>query len=204
MHFKSLKMSHLRNIEELAIEFHPDFNLITGNNGSGKTSLIEALYLLAVGRSFRANGNAALIQHNFDALTLFALLSEQKRIGLEKHKQGQTRLRLDQQAVNSSSEVATLLPVQLIYQDIFSIIDAGPGVRRSLLEWGMFYQNKEYFSYWKKLDDLIPQNFKSGSKYKRTGKAGIFAGSLELVKEGNLTIKQNKLFCNYNEMVIPW
>ena len=47
---------------------------------------------------------------------------------------------------------------------------------------------------WKKLDDLIPKNFKSGSKYKRTGKAGIFAGSLELVKEGNLTMKQDKLF----------
>ena len=47
---------------------------------------------------------------------------------------------------------------------------------------------------WKKLDDLIPKNFKNGSKYKRTGKAGIFAGSLELVKEGNLTIKQDKLF----------
>ena len=47
---------------------------------------------------------------------------------------------------------------------------------------------------WKKLDELIPSNFKSGSKYKRTGKAGIFAGSLELVKEGNLSIKQDKLF----------
>ena len=56
---------------------------------------------------------------------------------------------------------------------------------------------KEFFGKlidWKKLDDLIPQNFKSGSKYKRTGKAGIFAGSLELVKEGNLTMRQDKLF----------
>ncbi len=47
---------------------------------------------------------------------------------------------------------------------------------------------------WKNLDDLIPKNFKSGKKFKKTGKAGIFAGSLELVKEGNLKIKQNKLF----------
>lgn len=47
---------------------------------------------------------------------------------------------------------------------------------------------------WKKLDDLIPKNFKKGSKFKRTGKAGIFAGSLELVKEGNLKIKQENLF----------
>ena len=43
-------------------------------------------------------------------------------------------------------------------------------------------------------NDLIPKNFKNGSKYKRTGKAGIFAGSLELVKEGNLSIKQDNLF----------
>ena len=47
---------------------------------------------------------------------------------------------------------------------------------------------------WKKLDDLIPKNFKSEKKFKSTGTAGIFAGSLELVKEGNLTMKQDKLF----------
>ena len=56
---------------------------------------------------------------------------------------------------------------------------------------------KEFFGKlidWKKLDDLIPNSFKRGSRFKRTGKAGIFAGSLELVKEGNLKIKQEKLF----------
>jgi len=47
---------------------------------------------------------------------------------------------------------------------------------------------------WKNINDLIPKNFKDGTKYKKTGKAGIFAGSLELVKEGNLTIKQENLF----------
>jgi segregation and condensation protein A len=47
---------------------------------------------------------------------------------------------------------------------------------------------------WKNINDLIPKNFKDGIKYKKTGKAGIFAGSLELVKEGNLTIKQENLF----------
>ncbi len=47
---------------------------------------------------------------------------------------------------------------------------------------------------WKKLEELIPKNFKNGRKYKTTGTAGIFAGSLELVKEGNLRIKQENLF----------
>ena len=56
---------------------------------------------------------------------------------------------------------------------------------------------KEFFGKlmdWKNLNDLIPNNFKNGKKFKKTGKAGIFAGSLELVKEGNLTIKQDNLF----------
>ncbi len=56
---------------------------------------------------------------------------------------------------------------------------------------------KNYFGElvdWKKLDDLIPENLKSGKRFKKTGKAGIFAGSLELVKEGNLKLKQEKLF----------
>ena len=47
---------------------------------------------------------------------------------------------------------------------------------------------------WKNINDLIPKNFKDGMKYKKTGKAGIFSGSLELVKEGNITIKQENLF----------
>ena len=47
---------------------------------------------------------------------------------------------------------------------------------------------------WKNLEDLIPKNLKLDKKFKRTGKAGIFSGSLELVKEGNLKIKQDKLF----------
>jgi len=56
---------------------------------------------------------------------------------------------------------------------------------------------KEFFGNlidWKNIDDLIPKNFKLNKKNKKTGKAGIFAGALELVKEGNLFIKQDKLF----------
>jgi segregation and condensation protein A len=56
---------------------------------------------------------------------------------------------------------------------------------------------KEFFGKladWRSLDDLIPKNFKSDKRYKKTGKAGIFAGSLELAKEGSLKIKQDNLF----------
>ncbi len=47
---------------------------------------------------------------------------------------------------------------------------------------------------WKNIDELVPINLSKSKKYNRTGKAGIFAGSLELAKEGNISIKQNNLF----------
>ena len=56
---------------------------------------------------------------------------------------------------------------------------------------------KEFFGKlndWKNINDLLPENFLKSSNFKRTGKAGIFAGSLELVKEGNISIKQTNLF----------
>ena len=52
----------------------------------------------------------------------------------------------------------------------------------------------ENLTNWKNIEDLIPKNFKLEKSSRRTGKAGIFSGSLELVKEGNLLIKQDKLF----------
>ena len=57
---------------------------------------------------------------------------------------------------------------------------------------------------WKNINDLIPLNFKNSPKYKKTGKAGIFAGSLELVKEGNLTIKQENLYDDIYVKEIKW
>ena len=56
---------------------------------------------------------------------------------------------------------------------------------------------KEFFgnlSDWKNIDELLPLNFSDKNNLRRTGKAGIFSGSLELAKEGNISIKQNNLF----------
>tara|TARA_B100001175_G_scaffold307786_1_gene307400 strand:+ start:1757 stop:2491 length:735 start_codon:yes stop_codon:yes gene_type:complete len=56
---------------------------------------------------------------------------------------------------------------------------------------------KEFFgklNEWKNIDDLLPKNFFKSKNFKRSGKAGIFAGSLELAKEGSISLKQNNLF----------
>ncbi len=144
MSLTKLNIHNVRNIKKLQILPHPKFNIITGLNGSGKTSILEAIYLLGNGRSFRTRETAPLINYTEESLTVFAELLNNETLSMQKSKNGSTKVRLNQQPCVRSSDLAHFLPCQVFYQDIFQIIDAGPTIRRSILDWGGFYQDKSY------------------------------------------------------------
>ena len=134
-------------------------------------------------------------------LELIRLLSDQmlkrKRLGRDIYMRG---IRGNIRSIYSTEYKSTLYELLKSYSSIIMSKDFHrvniPKLPVFTTEDGI-KRIKEFFGSlidWKNLNDLIPQSFKSGTRYKRTGKAGIFAGSLELVKEGNLTIKQEKLF----------
>ena len=134
-------------------------------------------------------------------LELIRLLSDQmlkrKRLGREIRTRG---MRGYIRSINSGEYKSTLYELLKSYSTIIMTKDFQkiniPRLPVFTTEDGI-KTIKEFFGKlidWKNLDELIPNNFKISKKYKKTGKAGIFAGSLELVKEGNLKIKQDKLF----------
>ncbi len=139
-----LNIHNVRNLKKLQILPHPKFNIITGLNGSGKTSILESIYLLGNGRSFRTRETAPLVNYTEDALTVFAEFHNHETLSIQKSKSGATKVQLNQQPCVRSSDLAYFLPCQVFYQDIFQIIDAGPLVRRGILDWGGFYQDKTY------------------------------------------------------------
>ena len=134
-------------------------------------------------------------------LELIRLLSDQmlkrKRLGRDIHMRG---IKGNIKSIYSAEYKLTLYDLLKSYSSIIMTKDF---LKMNIPKLPVFTTEdgikriKEFFGKlidWKNIDDLIPQSFKKGVKNKRTGKAGIFAGSLELVKEGNLTIKQKKLF----------
>lgn len=137
--------------------FHPRFNVICGVNGSGKTSFIEALYLLSTGHSFRTRETASLVSHHYDTTTLFAKTNSNETVSLQKSIHGNTIVRLNQQPCGSSSELTRFLPCQLFYQDLFQIIEAGPAVRRSLFDWGLFHVKQSFLDVWKDYRRVLKQ-----------------------------------------------
>lgn len=149
MTLQQLQIHNLRNLSSLRLDLHPSLNIIEGPNGSGKTSFLEALYLLGSGHSFRSREITPLITEGKDELTIFARTNDEQTISIRKSLSTPTQVRLNGQACHSSSELAHFLPCQAFYQDIFQIVDAGPTVRRSLLDWGLFHVKHHYHELWK-------------------------------------------------------
>lgn len=152
-----LNIHNVRNISQVQIKLHPKFNIFQGINGSGKTSLLEAIYLLSNGRSFRTREIAPLINYSKQDLTVFAKIEVESSISIQKTKTGSTRVKLNHNPCKKTSELLRYLPCQVFYQDIFQIIDAGPIIRRSLLDWGVFHKQKTYNILLKKYRHVLRQ-----------------------------------------------
>ena len=120
-----LDIHHLRLISSAQLAFHPRYNVISGDNGSGKTSLLEAIYLLGTGSSFKTRDINAIVSMGQQTLTLYAKTQQDHTLSLQKSAKG-IQVKLNQQPCSRRSELAAFLPCQVFYQDIFSIIDAGP------------------------------------------------------------------------------
>ena len=92
---ESLRVSQVRNIAQLELTCDSRFNLIHGENGSGKTSILEAIHLLANGRSFRTAATESLINNDSGEAVVFAKLSDGHRVGISRSRNDKKQLRLD-------------------------------------------------------------------------------------------------------------
>jgi len=157
MILSELKIHHLRNISLAHLVLDPRFNFISGPNGSGKTSILEAFYLLSCGHSFRSREISSIISHGQTSLTVFARSQQSESISIQKSSSEPTQIKLNNQFCSSTSQLAYALPCQIFYSDIFHIIDAGPSVRRSLLDWGLFHVKPDYLFIWKEYRKVLKQ-----------------------------------------------
>ena len=150
---------------------------------------------------FKALEVAEKLKLQLKKLELIRLLSDQmlkrKRLGKDIFMRG---IRGKIKSIYSSKYSLTMFEILKSYS---SIIMSREFQRMNIPRLPVFTTEegikriKEFFgklNEWKNIDELMPLNFSKNKNFKRTGKAGIFAGSLELAKEGNISIKQNELF----------
>lgn len=159
MSLQKLDVFAVRNIQAASIEPAPILNLITGANGSGKSSLLEAIFILGRARSFRTTHTRQAIAFNQAQLIVAGqcrmLHQTVNQIGIQiDHKQLEIHINRENK---QKADLAYALPVQLIHPKSYRLLDGGPQLRREFLDWGIFNQHKSFLSNWRKFNKALQQ-----------------------------------------------
>jgi len=148
-----LQLSDFRNYGSAEVDLSPSLNVILGDNGSGKTSLLEAIYFIGSGgRSFRGGRLSRLVRDGAEAATLYAEVlaaEELHRLGVRRTPGGIDAIKLDGQTPKALSEVAALLPVLALHPTSVELVFGSSQLRRRFMDWGMFHVEHQFMPVWR-------------------------------------------------------
>ena len=156
MSIQKLSIQGVRNLKSITLSDCQKINVITGPNGSGKTSILEAIYMAGLSRSFRSTKLKPVINYDLPGATVFAAL-DACTIGVTRSKRGKHQFRINKEPADSAAQLAKTLPIQLIHSDSFSLIDGSPKVRRQFIDWGVFHVKHDFLSVWRRAQQSIKQ-----------------------------------------------
>ncbi len=161
MSLTRLSVQNLRNISSVDLEPAEHLNIIYGANGSGKTSLLEAISVLSLGRSFRSRKIKSLIQQDSDQLTVFGRLavdgSADVPLGVRRNREGVGQIKLNGSSVSSASILSEQLPLQIMNGHSFMLLEGSPQVRRQFMDWLVFHVEPGFLAIWKDVQKLLKQ-----------------------------------------------
>jgi len=182
MSLAELRIENLRCVESAALEFSPELNLIAGENGAGKTSILEAIFLLGRGRSFRTRSSERLIRHGQPKLVVYGRTDDvpPRHAGIEIAADGGTRARINGEDAASLIELSGVVPVQAIDPEIHKLVDQGPERRRRWLDWLVFHVEPSFGVHWSRYSRALKQR----NAALRSGTITIDAWDKELVSSG--------------------
>jgi len=184
----SLEIYGVRNLHHVKLPHLAEVNLFYGDNGAGKSSVLEAIHMLALARSFRSAQLKPVIEYEREAATVFAKLSggdgQQIALGIQRHRRGGFTIKRDGEIRKSVVELAELLPIQLINASSYQLLDAGPKQRRQFLDWGVFHVKHSFYSTWKKAQRCIRQ--RNALLRQKGGNSQISLWNQELIPAANL------------------
>ena len=151
-----LQISYLRNLTQVNLQ-PTACNVIIGANGSGKTSLLEAIFLLSRGKSFRHHQPKRYIQHHQNTVTVHAKLNDSSTLAIQKQADATTLLRLNQTTVYNQSILTEQLPTLLIDPSTMDMLEQGSASRRQLLDWLVFHMKQGFHPQWVAYQRLLKQ-----------------------------------------------
>lgn len=157
MSLTRLEILSFRNIELAELNLHSGVNGFFGDNGSGKSSLLESIYMLSTFRSFRTHHLSSLINDQAPYMLVRGKLADGGSLAVQRDRKGLRQIRIDGQAVNISSRLAETLPVLVFDPDTINLVLGQPSHRRRFLNWGVFHVKHQFSQLWREANRCLQQ-----------------------------------------------
>jgi DNA replication and repair protein RecF len=159
MSLAEFSVENVRCLKPARLVLHPGHNLIWGSNASGKTSLLEAVFLLGRGRSFRTRSSERLIHHGDPYLRVVGKLASSPPIpiGVEISKKDGTVAKIRGAFVSSLAELSRAFAVQVIEPGAHKLIEEGAQRRRRWMDWAVFHVEPGFIDVWSKYARALKQ-----------------------------------------------
>ncbi len=158
MKIQHLKLLNFRNYEKMELEFSPNYNIIYGNNGSGKTNLVESIYVLALTKSFRGSVDKVLIMNNKDACRIEGSIWDKYE---NKYKiiikDSGKKVKINNTKVDKLSDYISKISVVLFNPDDLRFIKDSPSVRRKAINLEISQINNIYLKNLNMYNKLLKQ-----------------------------------------------
>ncbi|GAB3672875.1 DNA replication/repair protein RecF [Salinisphaera aquimarina] len=204
MHIQRLRLQHFRCFEFADIEPSHGINVITGDNASGKTSLLEAIFFLGRGQSFRQSGPRPAIRQGQDAFTLNGDIGVEDgrshRIGIHRTR-NRIVFKRDAQAETTRLDLINTLPLQLVDPNVHRLLEQGPRFRRHFMDWGVFHVEHAFFPAWRRYRRALRQ--RNRALKARLPKKDIIAWDAELVRNAEVVDASRRAYIEHLYRGLP-
>ena len=201
MFLSEINITNFRNFSQTSLNFDSRCNIFYGSNGAGKTTILEAIYYLILGRSFRSHLIRRIISHGANEFVLHGMIQNDLHrisIGTTRSLLHGKQFKVSGKTEDSNLGIIKLVPIQILHHDNYLLLNGGSIIRRQFIDWGLFHVKQSFLVLWKRVASLLKQ--RNAAIKERAHPDYIKIWDEELATS---SMELHRLRSEYVEMLIP-
>jgi DNA replication and repair protein RecF len=206
MFLRTLYLKDFRLFKEHCFSFSPSCNIFYGNNGVGKTTILEAIGYLGRGKSFRTCVNKKLINIDKSHCLIRGELKKNDYlycIGIKIDKSSKREIHLNGKTGKNTIDLASLVPLIWIHFNNLHLFLGSPALRRQFLDWGVFHHRSDFYLSWKSFNKVLQQ--RNHALKKKQSDKQVLCWNYDFIYYGKILHKMRRYYVDLlNDIVTPY
>ncbi|OGO84378.1 MAG: hypothetical protein A2Y24_07070 [Clostridiales bacterium GWE2_32_10] len=204
MYINTLKLNNFRNYENLDIELDKGLNVFIGNNAQGKTNLLESIYIMAIGKTYKSHKDIEIIKWDKNELYMQTIVfkkDREERIQIYNDKNKRKKIIINDLPINKIGKLLGIINIVIFTPDNLLFFKNGPDVRRQYFDAQISQIDRIYFENIQNYYKIVKQR-NNLLKNNNVSRETLSVWDEQLVKHGKEVIQKRKEYINDLQEII--